>query len=103
MTLEQVGDRLKSTGLPTAYNAFPPGTAPALPFLCYRFTNGNNLHADGRVYYSGSSIEAELLTPVKDPAVEQKVETALNGIHWEKSETYIESQNCFRILYEIEV
>ena len=103
MELDEFASRLDSTGLPNTYNAWPPGEAPALPFICYRSTGSNNLHADGGVYYSGSSIEAELLTKNKDPTVEKLVENALTGIHWEKSETYIESQRCFQILYEIEV
>lgn len=103
MSLADVAGRLDSTGLPNTYNAWPPGRAPKLPFICYRSTGSNNLHADGGVYYSGTSIEIELLTRDKDPAIEKAVETALDGIHWEKSESYIESQKCFQILYEIEV
>ena len=103
MYLDEVAARLDTTGLPNTYNAWPPGEAPELPFICYRFRNSNNLHADGGVYYSGSSIDVELMTKVKDPEAEKKVENALTGIHWEKSEDYIESQKCFQILYEIEV
>lgn len=103
MDLDEVAAMLRHSGLPVAYNQWPPGRAPDLPFICYRFVGSNNLHADGGVYYSGSSIEAELFTRVKDTAVEARVEQALTDIHWEKSEDFIESQQCFRILYEIEV
>ena len=103
MALDEIAERLRLTGLPFTYNQWPPNKAPDLPFICYRFVGSNNLHADGGVYYSGSSVEMELFTEVKDPAVETVVEQAMTDIHWEKSETYIESQQCFRILYEIEV
>lgn len=103
MALDEIAERLRLTGLPFTYNQWPPKKAPELPFICYRFVGSNNLHADGGVYYSGSSVEMELFTNVKDPAVEATVEETLDGIHWEKSEDFIESQQCFRILYEIEV
>ena len=103
MDLVDFAGLCNASGLSCTYGHWPPGQAPALPFVCYRFVGSNNLHADGGVYYSGSSIEAELLTKVKDLAVEAQFEAALIGVHWEKSETYIESQKCYRILYEIEV
>ena len=103
MALDEIAERLRFAGLPFTYNQWPPGRSPDLPFICYRFVGSNNLHADGGVYYSGSSVEMELFTNVKDPAVEAMVEQAMIGIHWEKSEDFIESQQCFRILYEIEV
>ena len=103
MALDEIAERLRLTSLPFTYNQWPPNKSPDLPFVCYRFVGSNNLHADGGVYYSGSSVDMELFTKVKDPAVETVLEQAMTGIHWEKSETYIESQQCFRILYEIEV
>lgn len=103
MELAELAKRLNSTGLPNTYNAWPPGNAPELPFICYRFAGSNNLHADGGVYFAASAVDIELMTKDKDPAAEKLLEAALCGIHWEKSEAYIESQGCFRILYEIEV
>ena len=103
MDLDEVAAMLRRSGLPVTYNQWPPGRAPDPPFICYRFAGSNNLHADGGVYYSGSSVEMELFTNVKDPAVEATGEETLDGIHWEKSEDFIESQQCFRRLYEIEV
>ena len=35
MTTEELGKLLETSGLPVAYNAFPIGDAPALPFICY--------------------------------------------------------------------
>lgn len=103
MELADLATRLKGSGLPVTYNAWPSGNAPKMPFICYRSTGSNNLHADGGVYFSASAVDIELMTKEKDPAAEARLEAALSGIHWEKSETYIESQQCFQILYEIEV
>lgn len=105
MTMEDVKTLLESTGLPVAYRSFPEGGAPALPFLCYYSPYTNNFAADGVAYATINHINVELYTQVKDPATEEKVEAALTqaGIYWEKSETYLEDEKCFQILYEIEV
>lgn len=105
MTLEDVKTLLESTGLPVAYRAFPEGDAPALPFVCYHSPYTNNFTADGVTYAIINHINVELYTQVKDPGTEGKVEAALTGagIYWEKSETYLEDEKCFQILYEIEV
>lgn len=105
MTLEDVKTLLESTGLPVAYRSFPEGGAPALPFLCYYSPYTNNFAADGVAYAIINHVNVELYTQVKDPTTEGKVEAALTGagIYWEKSETYLEDEKCFQILYEIEV
>lgn len=105
MTLQEFKPVLDGTGFPVAYQAFPEGDAPALPFLCYHSPYTNNFAADGVAYATINHINVELYTQVKDPATEEKVEAALTqaGIYWEKSETYLEDEKCFQILYEIEV
>lgn len=105
MTMEDVKTLLESTGLPVAYRAFPEDGAPALPFVCYHTPYSANLAADGVAYATINHINVELYTQVKDSATEEKVEAALTqaGIYWEKSETYLEDEKCFQILYEIEV
>ena len=105
MTMEDVKTLLESTGLPVAYRSFPEGNAPTLPFVCYRFPYTNNFAADGVAYAIINHVNVELYTQVKDPETEGKVEAALTGagIYWEKSETYLEDEKCFQILYEIEV
>lgn len=105
MTVQEFKPVLESTGLPVAYRAFPKGNAPALPFLCYRFPYTNNFAADGVAYATINHGNVELYTQGKEPATEGEVEEALTGagIYWEKSETYLEDEKCFQILYEIEV
>lgn len=102
-TLESIKALLESTGLPVAYRAFPEGAAPELPFLCYLVNGSRNLFADGGVYLEVDLIQIELYTKEKDPMAEDKVEKALSYFNWEKTETYIDSEKCYQILYEIEV
>ena len=85
------------------YRAFPVGDAPDLPFICYMATDTNNLAADCKVYQVVQDVDIELYTETKDVVAEQMVENALNDamIPWEKSEDYLEDQQCFMITYEV--
>ena len=109
MTLEKLADVLSSTGLPVAYYCFPSddpeNPVPPLPFLVYLVTGTNNFSADGIVYHCIQSVQIELYTDLKDPALEAVVEKALAdaGIYWERSETYIESERCWETIYSVEV
>lgn len=103
MTLSELNRALQSTGLPVTYRAWPEDSAPPLPFICYLSTGTNTLPADGSVYYQWDDIRVELYTKWKDTEAEAKVEAALNDLHWTKTGTYVESERCYIITYEIEV
>lgn len=103
MTLEQILTALKETGLPVAYRAFPVGQAPEPPFICYLYSYSNNFEADNHVYQQIGHIQIELYTKNKDPQSETLVESALAGLCWEKTEEYLDDEQCYEILYEIEV
>lgn len=107
MTLQEFNQMLQSTGLSVAYRSFPTGDKnnpePELPFICYLETNTNNFSADGIVYKKISSIAVELYTKNKDLEVERKVENALSSFYWNKSEEYLDDEECYFTLYELEV
>lgn len=103
MTLEKLKDILKTTGLPVTYREWPKGAAPPLPYICYLVAYSNNFAADGVVYEKIDHIQIELYTMLKDLEAEERVEQALSFFVWEKTETYIDSEKCYQILYEIEV
>lgn len=103
MTLEEIRAALESTGLPVVYLAWPEKKAPPMPFLCYLVAYSNNFGADDRVYQKINHIQIELYTKTKRTDLEDKVESALSSLFWEKLETYIDSEKCYQIIYEIEV
>lgn len=103
MTLEELNELLETTGLPVAYREWPEDSAPPLPFICYLVAYSNNFAADGVVYLPVNHIQVELYTKLKDQATEAKVETALAQFVWNKTETYIDTERCYQIMYEIEV
>lgn len=103
MTVEELGKLLESSGLPVAYNAFPIGDAPSLPFICYLYDDSNVFYADGEAYWGTGIYMVELYTKYKSPEVERVVEAVLSTIPFVKNETYLEDEKCFQIIYEIEV
>lgn len=103
MTLAGLAVLLQSTGLPVTYRAWPENEAPRMPFLCYLVTDFYALHADGENYYRYHGVRVELYTAFKDPVTEDLVELALAGFHWKKEETYLDSERCYLITYDIEV
>ena len=101
--LKEFKNLLEKSGLPVAYREFPKNDAPELPFICYNETGTNNFPADGIVYHVTNQIDVELYTKIKDLEVEDKVEKALSSFFWNKTETYLDDEMCFQIVYELEV
>ena len=103
--MDKLLDILKSIGFPYAYDHFAEGEAPDPPFVCYLLPGSDNFSADGKVYYRISEAQVELYTDQKDLAAERKLEDALDacGIFYEKSETWIDSEKLYEVLYVFEI
>lgn len=86
-----------------AYRCFP--TKQTLPFICYLETGTDNVFADNKVHHVKRAIDIELYTENKDTASETLVETALNNacLPWNKTEDYIDEEQCYQIIYEVEI
>lgn len=95
---------LKETEIPFAYDHFAEGESPQPPFICYLLPRSNNFSADGKVYFKANEVHIELYTDFKDLTVEQKLEAVLDehGIFYNKSETWIESEKLYEVLYIFE-
>lgn len=91
--------------LPFAYDHFAEGESPQPPYLCYFLSDTNNFAADGRVYLKVNEVHIELYTDIKDLLVEQKIESVLDDhdVFYEKSETWIESEKLYEVLYTFEM
>lgn len=96
---------MEETGLPFAYDHFAEGEAPEPPFICYLLPGSDNFAADGRAYYKINEVRIELYTDFKDLPVEQKLEDVLDdyGIFYTKSETWIDSEKLYEVLYQFEM
>ena len=103
MTLEEFKSILESTGFPVTYHSWPESKAPPMPYICYYVSGSDNFAADGVVYYPVNQLQVELYTELKEPEAEAALETALAFFYWNKTETYIDTEQCYQIVYEIEV
>ena len=99
--MEELLQILSETQIPFAYHHFAEGESPEPPFICYLLPGSNNFSADGKVYYKINEVHIELYTDLKDLAVEQQLEDVLDehGIFYNKSETWIESEKLYEVLF----
>ena len=102
--MEELLQILGEIQIPFAYHHFAEGESPEPPFICYLLPGSNNFSADGKVYYKINEVHIELYTDLKDLAVEQQLEEVLDehGIFYNKSETWIESERLYEVLYTFE-
>ena len=86
-----------------AYRMFPVGAAPALPFIVYYSQGTDNQFGDNKTYHVVEDMNICLYSRQKDTTSESAIESALNNnnIPWNKSEAYIDSEECYEITYEI--
>lgn len=105
MTHQEVMAMLAEMNLPYAYDHFVEGESPDPPFLVFLYPGSNHFAADGKVYFKVNRLNIELYTDKKDVELEETVEAVLDkhGIFYEKSEIWIESENLYEGLYQMEV
>ena len=105
MTHQEVMTMLAEMNLPYAYDHFVEGESPDPPFLVFLYPGSNHFAADGKVYFKVKRLNIELYTDKKDVELEETVEAVLDrhGIFYGKSEVWIESENLYEVLYQMEV
>lgn len=105
MSHEEVMKMMEETGLPFAYDHFVEGESPEPPFLVFLYPKADNFAADGVAYFKISRLDVELYTDLKHPELEERIEAVLlkHGIFYGKSEVFIESEQLYEVLYEMEV
>lgn len=103
--MEKILSILRGLGIPFAYDHFAQGESPDPPFICYLIPASDNFGADGKVYHQIDQFNIELYTDLKDLSLERKIEEALDeaSIFYNKSETWIESESLYEVLYTFEM
>ena len=103
--MDKILSILKGLGIPFAYDHFAQGESPDPPFICYLIPSSDNFSADGVAYYKINQYKIELYTDVKDLSLERKIDEALDeaSIFYNKSETWIESESLYEVLYTFEM
>lgn len=105
MTIENIVEMLQEMNIPFAYDHFAEGESPDPPFICYLIPGSNNFAADGRVYFKLNEVRIEMYTDFKDIALESRVEDVLDRheIFYNKSETWIQSEKLYEVMYSFEM
>ena len=94
----------EETPVPFTYRAFPVGSAPGTPFICYLLDSIRPEGADN-VGIPITTLSIELHTDSKDFALESKVEAVLdsNEMVWTKEEAWLDDERMQMTTYETEV
>lgn len=105
MTFEQIATMIGQIGLPYTYYHFPETEVPAPPFIVFWYPGINDDPADNINFGKIVELNIELYTDNKDFTHEAAVEDALTaaGLSYVKSETYIDSERLYEVLYETEI
>lgn len=105
MTHQEVINMMGQMELPYAYHHFVEGESPDPPFIVFLYPGSDNFSADGKVYFKVNRLNIELYTDLKNVELEERVEAVLDehGFFYDKSEVWIESENLYEVLYQMEV
>lgn len=105
MLYTEIKTMLGQTGLSNTYYSYPIGNVPALPYIVWYLPNSDNFAADNKVYKKIETLNIELYTKTKDFATEKVVEDVLDAwnIVWDKTETYLETEHMYEVLYETQI
>lgn len=104
MTTQEVASMVAEIGLPYAYYQFNE-TAQEPPFVCFFYSRDNDFKADNANYQKIEHLIIELYTDNKDFELESTVESVLSsyGLVWTRSETQLDSERMYEVIYETEV
>ena len=105
MTIRDIKNIVESVGIPFAYYQFPEGTEQPTPFICFYFTDSDDMIADNTNYSKIRQLVIELYTDEPDFALESDIESELsnNELVYVKNAAYIDSEKMWQIAYTTEV
>lgn len=103
MTQKELLELLKRSGLPVAYHHFEVKDAKKPPYIIFVCTGKDGIKADDRTYYSFRDYDIGLYTDKKNTALEKKIEALFDSaeIDYDCTESYIDSEKLFEVIYEI--
>lgn len=104
MTFEELYKKLKSLGVPVAYDHFDK--EQKAPFIAFLDVGKNTFIADGCVYTKNTNIQVELYTEEKALELEEKLESIFDQNHliWsDEATTFIEDESLYEHIYEIRI
>ena len=108
MTKAKLQKLLKTLKIPVAYRRFKKEQAKQIkpPFLVYYRTDNNDILADDITFFSSENIVVELYCTDRNESLEKALEKIFtdNEIPYKViDEVYIESEDLFETIYEIQI
>lgn len=105
MTREEIAQMIKGIGIPYAYYQFPDSTGQPPPFICFYYSQSEDLYADNLNYQKIDHLFVELYTNNKDFDLESAIESTLNshGLTWTRIEQYLDDEKLWMEVYETNV
>lgn len=101
--IKAIYEALTATKIPVVYNAWPEGTSPDMPYICFWESGSDNFAADNHVFYSAAMFDVELYTKNKDTTNAALVESALGDVVWSRSVEYLNDERCYVTTYSFEM
>lgn len=107
MTHDDIATMIAGVGLPYAYNEFRKGEKPeGPPFICFLYTDSDDMLADDRNYQPIVGMAVELYTDAPDFELEETVEAALSGaglVYSRSGPDYIREERMYQTTYTTSV
>lgn len=104
MTHKEIFTKLKTLGIPVAYDHFDSNKTVTPPFIVYREISADTFKADGITYYRPYEFEIDLVTDKKDVSLQGQIETLLtnNKIPYDlDNEIWDDDEKIYHNFYEI--
>lgn len=103
MTHEELLRVLEPTGLPWAYHHWEQPPPP--PYGVYLDNSYDPFYADNRNYFNVRRVRLEVYSGHRDAPLDARVEAALDAasVPYEADFEYLESEQLYESIYEIEV
>ena len=105
MTSKQVASMVNEIGIPSSYYQFREDTGQQPPFVCFFFSNDNDMKADDSNYAKIERLILEVYSANKDFALESTVESVLasHSMVWSRSETHLGDEDMYEVIYQMDV
>lgn len=101
----EIEKMLERMNIPFRYFLFEEKEVVEPPFLVWYLPESNNFFADGIVYEKIARLNLELYTDQKDFELEERLESLLEteDMAWNKTEAFLDEEQLYEVLYEMEV
>lgn len=105
MTYQEITTMIRSAGIPSAYHHFSEATAKPTPFICYLYTDDNDVFADNSNYQEIKTLVIELYTDAPDFTIETSIKNILaaHDLTWSREQDYIDDEKMYITTFTTEV